>query len=235
MRIAARTTGSGGQRTLRYRKMRGLYPIVDVDTLQQRGLEPLAFAHQVLSVRPPLLQLRAKRASARDTLALLRALLPLCRNQGTLLFANDRPDLALLAGVDGVHVGQDDLTPSGVRELAPGLRIGLSTHSLEQLEAAFLERPDYVAFGPVFATHSKQNPEPTVGLEALAAAAARAQGQGIPLVAIGGIELHRAREVARLGALGAVIGALVSERLAEVSERARQLHAALGGEVALRA
>lgn len=213
--------------------MRGLYPIVDVDALQQRGLEPLAFARQVLSVRPALLQLRAKRASARDTLALLRALLPICRGHGALLFANDRPDLALLAGADGVHVGQDDLTPAGVRAVAPGLRIGLSTHSLQQLEAALLEQPDYVAFGPVFATHSKQNPEPVVGLEALAAAAERARRQGIPLVAIGGIDLQRAPAVERLGAVGAVIGALLCDGPTEVTARARQLHAALGGDVAL--
>lgn len=211
--------------------MRGLYPIVDVDALQQRGLEPLAFAHQVLSVRPSLLQLRAKRASARDTLALLRALLPMCRSHGTLLFANDRPDLALLAGADGVHVGQDDLTPAGVREVAPRLRIGLSTHSLQQLEAALLERPDYVAFGPVFATQSKQNPDPVVGLGALAAATERAARKGIALVAIGGIDLHRAPEVERHGALGAVIGALLGGRLADVSGRARELHTALGGAV----
>jgi len=210
--------------------LRGFYPIVDLEVLAQRGLEPVAFATQVLSARPPLLQLRAKSAGARDTLALLRALLPLARRAGTLLFANDRPDLALLAGADGVHVGQRDLPVSDVRRLSPDLRVGVSTHAPDELEAALAVRPDYVAYGPVFTTTSKADPEPTVGLAGLAWAEARARAAGIPLVAIGGIDIARAREVAATASLVAVIGALVPERdrADEVAERAANFSAAVG-------
>lgn len=209
--------------------MRGLYPIIDLDTLQRTGFSATDFADQVLLTRPPLLQLRAKSSPARETLALLRALLPRCRRAGTLLFANDRPDLAVLAGVDGVHVGQDDLPVAQVRQLAPNLRVGVSTHDPGQLDAALADAPDYVAYGPVFATASKKNPDPVVGLAGLAHAAARARERGTPLVAIGGIDLERAPAVAAHGALGAIIGALVGPTLDDVARRARALHAALGG------
>jgi thiamine-phosphate pyrophosphorylase len=211
--------------------MRGLYPIVDLDTLALRGLSAVDFARAVLTVRPPLLQLRAKQCRARDTLAVLRALRPLCTQSGTLLFANDRPDLALLAGCDGVHVGQTDLTVADVRAFAPRLRVGVSTHDPEQLRTALSWDPAYVAYGPVFPTHSKDRPDPVVGLEGLASACAVARASGCPVVAIGGITLERAPGVAELGALGAVIAGLCPEEatLDEVRSRAMDLHRALGG------
>ena len=200
--------------------MRGLYPIVDVDSLRELGPRSpapapastlaavVAFAQSVLLARPPLLQLRAKHESAHDTLELLRALRPLCTQFGAQLFANDRPDLAVLAQCDGVHIGQEDLPLPLVRRLAPGLMVGVSTHSLEQLAAALSENPDYVAFGPVFATASKARAEPSVGLPLLVQAHALAQSAGVPLVAIGGINLERARDVAEHAELAAVIAAL---------------------------
>lgn len=214
--------------------MRGLYPIVDVDTLQKVDKSPqkiLEFASLVLSVRPALLQLRAKHAGARDTLELLRALRPLCTSAGARLIANDRPDLAILAGCDGVHVGQDDLPLAVVRELGPKLLVGVSTHDLEQLGAALAEKPDYVAFGPVYGTVSKERPDPTVGVPHLARAHEAAHASGVPLVAIGGITLARAAELRPHCELGAVIGALLPHpaSLLGVSEAARALHGALGG------
>lgn len=216
--------------------MRGLYPIVDVDSLRQLGRgSPLAiteFAECLLAVRPPLLQLRAKQNGARDTLELLRALRPLCTRAGTRLIANDRPDLAQLAECDGVHVGQDDLPLSIVRQIAPGLLVGVSTHEPAQLGAALAEKPDYVAFGPVFSTASKERPDPSVGLAGLARACTAAQVAGIPLVAIGGISLERASELERHCDLAAVIAALLprSDSLSGVTEAARALHAAFGGK-----
>jgi len=214
-------------------RVRGLYPIVDAAALAARGLDVREFASQVLEARPPLLQLRAKDLGARETLDFLRTLLPLCRAAGTLLFANDRPDLAVLAGADGVHVGQMDLSVGDVRRFAPKLLVGKSTHNPSELEAALAERPDYVAYGPVFATGSKRNPDPVVGLEGLAFALARAGEVGIPVVAIGGIDRERAASVAKLGVLGAVIGGLVPERvegMTEVSGWAREMEGLLGGE-----
>jgi len=212
--------------------MRGLYPIVDLDSLREFGSSPqaiVAFAERVLLARPPVLQLRAKHAGARDTLELLRALRPLCSEFGTRLFANDRADLAVLAQCDGVHVGQQDLPLPVVRKLAPGLLIGVSTHNLEQLERALGDRPDYVAFGPVYATASKELADPSVGLSLLAQAHAAAVRADIPLVAIGGINLERAQQVAEHAELAAVIAALQPNRgsLEGVTEAAQSLHAIL--------
>jgi len=215
--------------------VRGLYPIVDVDSLRELGAPQtavVAFAERVLSVqapRPPLLQLRAKHLGARDTLELLRALRPLCSQLGVRLIANDRPDLAVLARCDGVHVGQEDLPVPLVRKLAPGLLVGVSTHNLAQLAAALADKPDYVAFGPVFATVSKERPDPSVGLELLAQAHAAAEREGIPLVAIGGIDVARAAQIRAHAELVAVIGALQPNRgsLVGVSEAVQALQAAL--------
>jgi thiamine-phosphate pyrophosphorylase len=214
--------------------VRGLYPIVDVDALRRLGKAPVelvAFAESVLAARPPLLQLRAKHSGGKDTLELLRALRPLCTRAGTLLIANDRPDLALLAECDGVHVGQDDLPLAIVRQIAPGLLVGVSTHEPAQLAAALAERPDYVAFGPVFSTVSKQRPDPSVGIAGLAEAHAAARAAQIPLVAIGGIDLERARAIADHCELAAVIAALLPESgsIEGVTHAARALHAALTG------
>lgn len=211
---------------------RGLYPIVDVDALEARGVGILPFADAVLAIRPPLLQLRAKSLPPREVLALLRELAPRCRAVETLLIANDRADLALLAGADGVHVGQEDLPVAEVRRWAPRLRIGLSTHDLGQLRGALAERPAYVALGPVFPTVSKARPEPAVGLELLARGAAMAAEGGCPLVAIGGIDLDRAATVAAHAPLTAVIGDLLADGSAAdaVTRRALRLHRALGGD-----
>jgi len=212
--------------------MRGLYPIIDLDCVSARGHELLDFARCVLAARPALVQLRAKHASARDTVALLRALRPLCCQAQVPLFANDRPDLALYAGCDGVHVGQEDLSVGDVRRATPSLLVGVSTHNRRQLQGALATKPDYVAFGPVFATRSKERPDPVVGLGALAEAARLARAAGCPLVAIGGIDQGRAPAIAAVGAVGAVIGALLPTdgTLETVAECARALHRALGGQ-----
>ena len=209
--------------------MRGLYAIVDVTTLSRRHLSVLEVVAAIVRARPAALQLRAKDLAPRETLHLLRAIHPICREAGVPLFANDRPDLAMLAGCEGVHVGQSDLPVAMVRRIAPMLRIGVSTHTLSEVERAVEEKPDYVAFGPVFETRSKTNPEDVVGIETLSAVAARCP---IPVVAIGGIDLERARYVARASHLGAAIAALLpddvgNDDLASITERARALHAAL--------
>jgi thiamine-phosphate pyrophosphorylase len=191
--------------------MRGLYPIVDLDSLLRNGVAPLELASAVLTARPPLLQLRAKARGGREVLELLRGLKPLCAQAGTLLFANDRPDLALIAGVDGVHVGQDDLAVQDVRRLPGTLRIGVSTHDIAQLEQALALRPDYVAFGPIFATSSKLGADPALGLEQLRRAADGARCSGIPLVAIGGLTLDVASELRELGVVAAVISDLLTD------------------------
>ncbi len=212
--------------------VRGLYAIVDLDALAERGLDPLDFAERVLAARPAALQLRSKRATPRATVVALRQLREPARRAGVLYFANDRPDLALLAECDGVHVGQDDLPAALVRRYAPRLAVGVSTHDVDQLDRALSDRPDYVAFGPVFLTLSKEHPDPVVGLERLAAARERCDAHGTPLVAIGGITHARAPLVAQHATAGAAIGALLpdeGETLDGVEARTRALHVALGG------
>jgi thiamine-phosphate pyrophosphorylase len=219
--------------------MRGLYAIADVGLLDARRLEPVAFAEAVLSAGPTVFQLRAKNAPARETLALLRALAPMCHRAGVPLVANDRPDLALLAGCDLVHVGQTDMPIDRVRRIAPGLGVGVSTHTMEQLDEALAARPDYVAFGPVFDTSTKLQPDPVVGVAALREAHARALAAGVPLVAIGGITRERARELAGIVDAVAVISGLMppvvlfdppqpaGEVLRDVATRARAFRDAL--------
>ena len=215
--------------------MRGLYAIVDLGVLAERGIDPVAFAGAVLRARPAALQLRAKEAPAREVLALLRALVPLCRVAGAQLVANDRADLAALAGCDAVHIGQDDIPVDLVHRIAPKLGVGISTHDLDQLDRALDARPSYVAFGPVFATSTKKNPDPVVGLERLRAAVERARARGVPVVAIGGVSLDRTAEVSRVSDAAAVISDLLPPEggsLEDVARRASSLHAALMGGVA---
>jgi thiamine-phosphate pyrophosphorylase len=210
--------------------MRGLYAIVDVGTLTRLHLSVVEVAAAVVEAHPAALQLRAKDLAPREVMQLLRVLHPICRAAGVPLFANDRADLAALAGCEGVHVGQEDIPVATIRRIAPSLRVGVSTHTPEQARRALEDRPDYIAFGPIFETSSKARPDPAVGIEALRAVAAACP---VPVVAIGGIDLERAHEVGRATHLGAVIAALLPDHagngcLATITERARALHAALG-------
>lgn len=207
---------------------RGLYAIVDLVSLERQKLDPLRFAQAVLDGAPAVLQLRAKGASARETLGWLRKLVPMCRRAGVLCFANDRPDLAVLAGCDGFHVGQEDLPLPEARRVAPGLLSGVSTHNFFQIEEALGWKPSYLAVGPVFSTTSKENPDPVVGLDLLHTAVSRAS---CPVVGIGGINAERAPALAQAGALGAVINALLpdGEDMAQVTERTLALGRILRG------
>jgi len=194
--------------------VRGLYAIVDASACARRAVSPIAFAEAVLSARPAAMQLRAKQLGARETLGLLRDIAPRCRDAGVPLIANDRPDLALLAGCDGVHLGQADLPAREVRALAErygaSLSIGVSTHGVADLDRALSEPIEMIAVGPVFGTASKEQPEPTVGLDAALALArtAAVKRPGVARIAIGGIA---EADIPRLRAafdLVAVIGAL---------------------------
>jgi len=212
---------------------RGLYAIVDVTSLARRGLDPVAFTRAVLVARPAALQIRAKDLAASDVLALLLAVSGMCRDAGVPLVANDHVDLAGLAACAYIHVGQTDLSVPDARRRAPHTRVGVSTHTAEQLAAALEARPDYVAYGPVFATSSKSNPDPCVGLDGLALASVHAARFGVPLVAIGGVTLERAPALRKWATASAAIHALLPPResssYAEVTDRAVALHEALLG------
>lgn len=202
-----------------------LYPLVDVDVCSKVGIEPLRLALHWVHLGITRLQVRAKSLGSGDYLALLREVVDRMPNH-VEVFANDRPDLAELSGCYGVHVGQSDLPVREVLRNFPRLRVGVSTHDLRQLEAALAEGPTYVAFGPVFATGSKQNPEPCVGTAGLAAAHARARSAGIPLVAIGGIAIENIARVAAHCEWAALISALTASDLDLVSDVYHGLRAA---------
>jgi thiamine-phosphate pyrophosphorylase len=138
------------------------------------------------------------------------------------LIMNDRADICLAADFQGVHVGQDDLSPDGARTVIGVNRIlGVSTHNLEQLREADAGPADYIAYGPVFKTSSKRNPDPLVGLEGLRAARAATKK---PLVAIGGITRANAKSVIDAGADSvAVIADLLSSPTKNVEEFLRLL------------
>jgi thiamine-phosphate pyrophosphorylase len=172
-----------------------------------------------------LVQLRAKRLSFGPALDLADRLSRQAAAAGAWFVLNDRADVARLSGATGVHVGQDDLSVAEVRQLLwPGQRVGVSTHNDVEL-ARVLRAPagqvDYVAAGPVFATTSKQNPDPAIGITGIRAAVQRLRPYGLPLVAIGGMTLATAPAVLEAGADAvAVIGDLLTSQ--DPGERVRQ-------------
>ncbi len=209
---------------------RGLYAIVDVDALTRAGRAVIPFATRVLDASPlAAMQLRAKSLGARAMLDLASPLASLCASHDVPFFVNDRPDVALLAGAYGVHVGTDDLPVREVRRFAPSLRVGTSTHIDGDVRAALASEADYVAFGPVFDTTSKTDHAPVTGLDALRGTVEACVREGRPVVAIGGITLARASRITETGATaGAVISALIVPD-DELTTHVRALHLALGG------
>jgi len=164
-------------------------------------------AQELATAGVTLLQYRNKSGNARQMLAQARqvkSLLP-----STTLIMNDRADLCLAADFKGVHVGQDDLSPQGARNvIGPNLWLGVSTHNAAQVMEAEKSSADYIAIGPVFSTLSKANPDPVIGLDGVRQARALTRK---PLVAIGGITRANCRSVIDAGADSvAVISDLVT-------------------------
>lgn len=173
----------------------------------------------------PAVQLRWKDASAREMAALARALLAETRAAGALLFVNDRLDVALAAGADGAHLGQDDLPAAAARRIAPpGFLLGVSSETAELARGAHADGADYVGVGPVYATGSKTDAGAAVGTARIAAVSREVP---IPVVAIGGITAENAGEVARAGAAGVAAIAAVT-RAADPEAAARAILTAVG-------
>lgn len=189
---------------------RGFYAVLDRDD------EQLA---RTLAAHADVLQVRIKPGHPDEILRAARMARRVCDEAGVLLFVNDRVDVALAAGADGVHLGQTDLPLDAARAIA-GHRLlyGISTHDPAQMAQAYVERPAYAAYGPVFATTTKQNPDPVQGLEALAHAV-RVAGD-IPVVAIGGIAPRDANSVFATG-VSAICAISSVNQAANVGEAAR--------------
>jgi thiamine-phosphate pyrophosphorylase len=179
-------------------------------------------ASEVVAGGVTLLQYRNKTDDARQMLAQARELKRILGSSVTLIM-NDRADLCLAAGFDGVHVGQDDLSPAGVRAVIGNRRwIGISTHNPEQLAEADKTTANYLAIGPVFSTLSKANPDPVIGLDGVRRVRALTRK---PLVAIGGITRGNCRSVIEAGA-DAV--AVISDLIREPRKSAEEFFRILG-------
>ena len=189
-----------------------LYAIVDVGSPSYKTSDASSivdFALELAAGGAGLIQYRNKTGDERTMLSHARELRRVLDRKVKLIM-NDRADLCIAADFDGVHVGQDDLSPEGARRVVGHDRIvGVSTHNLEQLKEADAAPVDYIAYGPIFATSAKQNPDPVVGLDGLRAARALTTK---PLVAIGGITRANVQSVIAAGADSvAIISDLVQE------------------------
>ena len=172
-----------------------LYAIIDPSLLTT---SELVLAETLAGSGVELIQYRNKTAASRQFFEVSRQLSSALAPRGVRLIVNDRADIALLAGAGGVHVGQDDLGVEEARAICGSDRwVGVSTHTLEQVEGANRTSADYIAFGPIFPTTTKQNPDAVVGIELLRQVR---EMTAKPLVAIGGITLGRAAEVYLAGA-----------------------------------
>jgi thiamine-phosphate pyrophosphorylase len=187
-------------------KLPAFYPIID----------SVPAAEALLEAGSGILQFRHKGFFSRDVFEDASHIAELCRSAGALFVMNDRADVAMLLGA-ALHLGQEDLAPADARRILPaGSVIGFSTHNEQQLRAGDLEPVDYLAIGPIFATGSKLNPDPVVGLDRLRALRPLTQK---PLVAIGGITRALAPKVFEAGADSvAIIGDLYPNVRAQAAE-----------------
>jgi thiamine-phosphate pyrophosphorylase len=186
-----------------------LYAIVDAQVLAKREDALAAFAGELRAAGVTLVQYRDKTGSPQSILQAAAILTDAFAGTSCRLIMNDRADLAVLARFDGAHVGQGDLSPEDARRVVGSSRwVGVSTHTEDQVRAADSTVADYVAIGPAFATGTKLDTEPIVGLEGIRRARALTRK---PLVAIGGITRANARSVIDAGADSvAVISALIT-------------------------
>jgi thiamine-phosphate pyrophosphorylase len=168
---------------------------------------------------------RTGRSDAAELVRIARMARRICDAAGAALIVNDRIDIALAAGADGVHLGQADLPIEAARRISRDLWIGVSTHDLAQVRAACDAGADYLGFGPVFATVTKENPDPVQGIAGLPAAVAAAAGR--PIVAIGGITAAAVDDIYRTGA-HAICAISAVNQAREPRDMARRFRAATG-------
>lgn len=188
------------------------YPILDTSLLRRRGVDCVQAARRIVDAGARILQLRHKDFFSREIFDQAEQIADLCRRAGAQFIMNDRADIAALLGA-GVHLGQEDLSPTQARAILKTGIIGYSTHNETQLRGAINQPADYLAIGPIFATSTKENPDPTLGLAELRRLRALTTR---PLVAIGGITRANALSVLESGADSvAVISDLTPENAAE--------------------
>jgi len=186
------------------------YPIVDAETAKDFGWTVSDLSAALFDGGATMVQLRCHYHSMSQFLTCADELVSRATRYGARVIINNRVDIAIMSGADGVHVGQDDLLVPTVKEFLSGHRvIGLSTHTAEQLAESLLLDVDYAAVGPIYETRTKDTAYATVGLDAIASA--RASVGPLPIVAIGGITLENASDVLAAGASSmSVIGDVFS-------------------------
>jgi thiamine-phosphate pyrophosphorylase len=201
-------------------RLPSLYPILDPQ--QTAGRPALRALRELLDGGARILQLRAKTLSGRDFLELARQARALTRTYDCRLIVNDRVDIALACDADGAHLGQDDLPLSAARKVMPGKLIGVSTHDVEQAREAALGGADYIGFGPMFGTSTKETGYTPRGPELLREIRNAVR---IPIVGIGGITEKNVSEVWDHGADSA---AMISDilRAENITDKVRRLLAA---------
>lgn len=171
-----------------------LYPVIS--TREESGDEPVRILSELLKTDIRILQLREKLRSKRERHRLAGIFRKMTSEKGVLLIINDDLDIALSAGADGVHLGNDDLPVSAARSIAPDMIIGKSSHSLKEALAAEEEGADYINIGPIFKTPTKEGMNP-VGLDLIYEVRKKIQ---IPFSVMGGIDKENIAEVLRAGA-----------------------------------
>jgi thiamine-phosphate pyrophosphorylase len=198
-----------------------LYGIVDLGYVRPEGIPQATEA--LCQGGIDLIQLRAKNQPMEAIESWARQMLPITRRHGVPLILNDHPTVARAVGCEGVHVGQEDDSVARAREIVgPGILVGKSTHSLAQAVAARAEGPDYIGYGPLYATGTKPD-YPPIGLADIAAVHQQVQ---LPIFCIGGVNQARISEIVAAGArrVVAVSALLLAE---DISWAVRQLRAAL--------
>jgi thiamine-phosphate pyrophosphorylase len=172
------------------------YPIIDTVVLAKTAFSPLQVARESAAAGVEILQYRHKDSWTQSNYDEAEAIAGICREAGILFIINDRADYAKLLSA-GLHIGQDDLPPVAARKVVPDAVLGFSTHNGLQLRRATEEPADYLSLGPIFATQSKQRPDPVIGVDGLKALRILTKK---PIVAIGGISLDNAASVLAAGA-----------------------------------
>jgi thiamine-phosphate pyrophosphorylase len=196
-----------------------IYPITDTTI---SGLSHPDQVKQLIEGGATLIQLREKRMSPREFFQDARDAVSIAHSAGSKLIINDRVDIALAIGADGVHLGQTDMPVEATRRLlGEHAIIGYSTHNLNQVEEAVRLPIDYLAFGPIFSTATKENPDPITGLTELAQI--KNLVGSLPLVAIGGIRSDAVRDVLLSGADSVAIISAVLNQAKPIAENLRNL------------
>ncbi len=199
-------------------KIKGIYGIIDPEACP--GRDPSDLARDMLEGSISVVQLRAKKYSSRALLQVAKKIAGIAEEYSALFIVNDRLDVALAAGAQGVHLGQDDLPITYARQIAgPEFIIGQSTHSIEEAQKAGSDGADYIGFGAMYKTSTKSDVTKPQGPGNLARVV---KAVSIPVIAIGGISLDHLPEIAKTGAAGAaVISALCSAE--DVRATAKQM------------